>query len=132
MSPWIPDLEAARQICGRDVRAAERLPFHEGLQTMTADALAESFAGEPSVLDPRFGRVDGAEAFRDYVSSIQTWLDSEVESVEPVALMSAPERSVEEVLARLKGGGTLSLAMVTDFDKFGRLVTVRVYQRAEP
>ena len=77
--PWFPDLEAARQLYPHHpANPVERLLYYEGFRTLDAATLAESFADQPDVDDPRVGHVEGLDAFTSYVTALQGWLDAEV------------------------------------------------------
>jgi hypothetical protein len=104
-----------------------RLSFYEGIREHDAATLADSFEERPQVDDPRFGSVDGIEAFTRYVAAVREWLEREVTAAEPVALTRTKERSVEEQRLRLANGSTLGVAIATDFAESGRLLRLRLY-----
>ena len=102
--PWFPEREAGRVIVEPERERGTRLPFFEGLRERDAGELAESFAGSPVVDDPRHGRVEGREAFADYVAAMRRWiLDATTGAVETIRVTRTPGRAVEEVSVKLNG-----------------------------
>lgn len=126
--PWLPDLEAARQLYPRHpAKPVERLLYYEGLQTLDAATLAESFADEPDVDDPRLGHIEGLDAFTRYVTAVQGWLHEEVTATDSVSLTHSEERSVEEVRLRLANGDSVGVAIAADLAADGKMQRIRMY-----
>src|SRR5205085_12523128 len=70
--PWIPELfsEPALERIRREAaeeRAAEPVPYFDGIRTGETEALIGSFAGEPELNHPVWGRVTGRRAFEGFV-----------------------------------------------------------------
>jgi len=129
--PWLPDLEAARQLYPKRTTPGPRLPFYDGMREHDAAMLAESFANRPHVDDPRFGAVDDTDGFVRYVEQVRSWLEEQVAAADPVALTLQKDRSVEERLVRLTSGGTLAVAIVTSFNEHGKIKANTVYYGRE-
>lgn len=133
--PWFPELFAGQALADTLERhLAERMPFYDGLRQLEPDALAESFAAEPLVDDPRFGRIHGREAFAGYVEAIRAWLrDETTGAVAPVRVTHVPLRSVEEVSIGLAGEHPeLPVAIVSDLTGDGCIEAIRVYHSLWP
>jgi hypothetical protein len=129
--PWIPDLEAARQLYPRHPSAVERVPFYDGIRAWDAATLARSFIQDPRIADPRFGPVDGIDEFQRYVEQVKQWLESAVASTEKTDLVIEDDRGVEELTVHYKNGGTLAVAIATSFGRDGRLGPIRIYYGSE-
>ena len=129
--PWFQEIELVRRAHRRAVdqadKRARRIGFIEGLHDRDADELAVSFAGEPRVDDPEYGRIEGRDAFQEYVASKRDWLGAQNGS-ETTSVTTTSERTVEETLVRLAEGGERRYAIVSDLDADGLLVAIRVYQ----
>ena len=64
--PWFPGLFSASVLerirKAADARAAEPVPYFDGVRSGEIDALVESFAGKPELHHPVRGRVKGRRA----------------------------------------------------------------------
>jgi len=132
--PWVPELFTV-PVLQRvlDKRRQERLtavPYFDGLLAGEADALVESFAGEPELYDPVRGRIKGADAFRAFVSDTRAWLVARNVSVEDVDHVVLEGHGYEEVVLQLDGDGgrvELPFAIVADRRSDGWIDELRIY-----
>jgi hypothetical protein len=137
--PWAPELFSVPALEGwLEARRRERIvnvPFFDGLLSGELDALVGSFAGEPEVHHPFFGRIKGRRAFEAYVAETNAWFAQRNVTVEEVALVLTEERGCEEVILHYDGDGgrvDLPFAMVADHRSRGRLDEVRIYFSSWP
>jgi len=133
--PWFPDTLVGQALADLDERReTERQWFYDGIQARPADELARSFAGEPLVDDPRHGRVEGHDAFAEYVETTRAWLrDETAGAVERVHLTATPSRAIAEVSIALRGEHPeLPVAIVSDHAADGRIKAIRVYHSLWP
>ena len=70
--PWLPELFSASVLDrirreAADARAAEPVPYFDGVRSGEIDALVGSFAHEPELHHPVRGRVRGRRAFERFV-----------------------------------------------------------------
>jgi len=87
--PWFPKLFSASVLerIRRDTaaaRAAEPVPYFDGVRSGEIDALVGSFAGEPELHHPLRGRVRGRPAFERFVTEINGWLSERNAVFSPV------------------------------------------------
>src|SRR5688500_17955069 len=88
----------------RPTKDVPRVPFLEGILDRSPEQLAASFIGEPSIDDPRHGRVEGRDAFGRYVAAMRDWLTSETTGVvQDVRVTREAGRFVEEAAVGLPG-----------------------------
>jgi hypothetical protein len=117
-------------------RANDAIAYYEGILAGEPDALVRSFAGLPTVDDPRSGHLDGAEKFHAFISTTANWLRERDAVVENVALTLTQARTVEEVVLHLLGneGGRVELpvAIVSDRNPERTLKAIRVYHSMWP
>jgi hypothetical protein len=135
--PWFPELSMARAISDRleheQAEATHRLGFYEGILGADVETLASSFTEQPLIDDPRVGRVEGLDAFEQYLTETKRWLGEISTGIDPVLLTKAGDRSVEEVSIRLSGDHPeLPVAIVTDFAVNGLINAIRVYHSSWP
>jgi len=138
--PWLPELFSApvleRVLAERRRENLVGVPYFAGLLSGENTALIGSFAGEPELHHPEFGRVKGAAAFERFVTRATTWVRERNITVENVGLVVTPLRSVEEVVLRLdRDDGTraeLPLAVAADRDEHAYLRELRIYYSTWP
>jgi SnoaL-like domain len=137
--PWVPELftaSALQQL--QEKRRREELvavPFYDGLLAGEPDALVESFAGEPELYDPVYGRVKGASAFRAYIARTSAWLVQRNVSVEDIEHVIGEGHGFEEVVLHLDGETGrvgLPLALVADRLPGGLIGELRIYHSSWP
>jgi len=108
--------------------------FHELLATGDAEGLARAFAGEPTIDDPRAGRVRGIDATRAYVLDAAMWMAGLDASVEAVHSTRTEQRHVDEAVLHLAlpdGRWALPVTVVSDRDG-DAIGAVRVYHSMWP
>ena len=128
---WFQEIELGRAL-PRARGEPARLGFLEGIARRDADELLASFSAQPLIDDPRHGRIEGEQAFRAYVVAMRGWL-AQQRGIEPVALTSTDERTVEEVAVGLTGEHPeLPVAIATDLAADGRIDAIRVYHSLWP
>ena len=135
--PWLPELFSAPVLEHvLEERRREKLvsvPYFAGLLSGEDSALIGSFAGEPELHHPEFGRVKGVAAFERFVARANAWVKERDITVESVALTVTPLRSVEEVVLHLDGGRIeLPVAVAADRDENAYLRELRVYYSTWP
>ena len=81
------------------VRVAKYLPL---LINGQVDDLLDLFTGTPKLDDPRQGHIEGAKAFREFVSSSHDWLARRKARVEHVADTASNGRLVVESILHLE------------------------------
>ena len=132
---WFPTLLPITSGDPPDQRSWQMVPFYKGLADLPLATLLASWADEPRIDDARFGRVDGADAFRAYVTANRAWLALSDAAPRPLSVVATATRSVEEVVLQLEVGGErqeLGVAVVAEWDDEHRLTAVRVHQDAWP
>jgi hypothetical protein len=138
--PWLPELFSApvleQVLAHRREDGSEIVPYFQGLMAGDLGALLGSFAGEPEIHYPVRGRVRGVRAFERYVGRTIEWIAGRNGTVEDIALLVTPRRSVEEVVVHLDGDDgnrvDLPVAIAEDRSDDGRLVEMRVYYSTWP
>jgi hypothetical protein len=137
---WIPELFSA-PVLERvlDERRREQLvsmPYFAGLLSGENTALIGSFAGEPELHHPDFGRVKGVAAFERFVTRANAWVRDRNITIDNVGLVVTPLRSVEEVVLHVdRDDGTraeLPVAIAADRDEHAYLRELRVYYSTWP
>jgi hypothetical protein len=134
--PWLPELfsppllERIRERSA-DARAAEPVPYFAGIQSGETAALVGSFAGEPELHHPVYGRVKGVGAFERFVAETSDWLtEHHAVAGNPVERIVTPRRGVEELVLtvdRDHGRTGVPIGVVADRDDEGRILELRVY-----
>lgn len=137
--PWLPELFSAPVLERLEEKwEQERLqavPYYDGLMSGEHDALIRSFAGEPVLHVPQYGRVMGVPAFEEYVTYLQGWLAERNMSFDSVEDVLTQGRAFEEVVLHLDGQTgrvDVPVAIVADRQPDGRLVELRVYHSMWP
>jgi hypothetical protein len=138
--PWLPELFSApvleRVLAERRRENLLAVPYFAGLLSGENHALIGSFAGEPELHHPGFGRVKGVAAFERFVTRATTWVRERNITIENVALVVTPRRSIEEVVLHLdRDDGMrveLPLAVAADRDEQAYLRELRVYYSTWP
>jgi hypothetical protein len=134
--PWIPELfsasclERIRHEEARHARAAGPVPYFAGLMSGETDALIGSFAGEPELHHPFYGRVKGRRAFERFVADINAWLSEVNAEFGEVVQTITPRRGVEEVFMTIDGGDGrihIPVAVATDRGDDARIIELRLY-----
>ncbi len=138
--PWLPELFSA-PVLERVLEERRRenllaVPYFEGLLSGENRALIGSFAGEPELHHPGFGRVKGEAAFERFIARANAWVRDGNITVEHVDQVVTPFRSVEEVILHVdRADGTrteLPLAVAADRDEQSYLRELRVYYSSWP
>jgi SnoaL-like domain len=133
--PWIPELFSAPALDrirreAADARAAEPVPYFDGVRTGEIDALVGSFAGEPELHHPVRGRVRGRRAFEQFVPEINAWLTQRNAVFSPVERILTPRRGVEETVMTLDGDNgrvEVPVAVAAEREDDGRIIELRIY-----
>lgn len=133
--PWFPELFSAPVLerirrDAADARAAEPVPYFDGVRSGEIDALVGSFAGEPELHHPVRGRVRGRRAFERFVAEINAWLSERNAVFSPVERITTPRRGIEETVMTLdgdKGRVEVPVAVAADRADDGRIIELRVY-----
>lgn len=133
--PWYPDLFSASVLerirsQAADARAAEPVPYFDGITSGEIDALVGSFAGQPELHHPVRGRVRGRRAFERFVPEINAWLTERHAAFSPVERILTPQRTIEETVMTLDGDtGRVEVpaAVAADRSDDGRIIELRVY-----
>jgi hypothetical protein len=133
--PWLPELFSAPVLDrirreAADARAAEPVPYFDGVRSGEIDALVGSFAGEPELHHPVRGRVRGRRAFERFVPEINVWLTEHNAVFSAVERILTPRRAIEESVMTLDGRqGRVEVPVVVaaDRDDGGRIIELRVY-----
>lgn len=97
--------------------------------------LLDLFAGEPSVDDPRAGRVTGSDAFLRFAGEAQAWLTQRQAQLEQLCLTHTGPRTVAEWIVHLRIDEQpvpLPVAVVGEHPDGFRLEQVRVYHSMWP
>jgi hypothetical protein len=132
---WFPALLPTGSDDGPQERPGRTVSFYAGLVELPAETLLACWAGQPQLEDSRFGSVTGAADFVDYVRASREWLALSDAVADPVSLVTAGARCVEEVALQLEVAGErqdLGAAVVTEWDPSCRLTSVRVYHSTSP
>jgi len=133
--PWYPDLFSASLLDrihrdAADARAAEPVPYFDGITSGEINALVGSFAGEPELHHPVRGRVRGRRAFERFVPEVNAWLAERHAAFSPVARILTPGRTIEETVMTLDGDNgrvDVPAAVAADRADDGRIIELRVY-----
>jgi hypothetical protein len=113
-----------------DTRAAEPVPYFDGITSGETAALIGSFAAEPELHHPVRGRVRGRRAFERFVPDVNAWLTEHHASFSPVERILTPHRTVEETVITLdgdKGRVEVPAAVAADRNDDGRIIELRIY-----
>lgn len=113
----------------------ETIPFYDGIRELDADALLRAWDGDPDLDDPRHGRVQGADAFREWLGKTKDWLHSADAESRAVDLIVTDPRTVEEVALDLTIDGErreLPVAILAERTESGLLTQVRIYHSFWP
>jgi hypothetical protein len=132
---WFPALLPSGSDDAPRERPGRTLSFYAGILELPVETLLACWAGEPRLEDSRLGSVAGSADFRDYVRATREWLALSDAVADPVSLVSAPGRCVEEVALQLDVGGDRQeqgAAVVTEWDPGCRLTSMRVYHSTWP
>jgi hypothetical protein len=138
--PWLPELFSAPvveriQRRAADERAAQPVPFFEGIQSGETDALTGSFAGEPELHHPVRGRVQGLGAFARFIADTNAWLTASNVVTNCLERIITPSRGIEETVLTLdapRGRIELPVAVAADRDDDARIIELRVYYGTWP
>jgi hypothetical protein len=131
--PWLPELftapalEHIRSSARQDLKA---VPYFQGLASGETEALIRSFAGEPELHHPVFGRVRGRRAFEQFVAETNAWLFSRNAVFHDAGRIVTPARGIEETLIALDVDGgrvELPVAVAADRDEHAHIKELRVY-----
>jgi hypothetical protein len=133
--PWMPELFSASVLerirtRAADARAAEPVPYFDGVSSGEIDALAGSFAGEPELHHPVRGRVRGRRAFERFVPEINAWLTERNAAFSSVDRILTRRRTIEETVMTLDGDNgrvEVPVAVAADRNDDGRIIELRVY-----
>ena len=135
--PWVPELFSAPALERLEEERRHKLatvPYFAGLMAGEADALVESFAGEPELHHPLRGRIKGARAFEAFVAETNAWIAQRNISVEDVDHVVTEPRGFEEVVLHIDGEtrADLPVAIVADRHPDGRIDELRMYYSSWP
>jgi hypothetical protein len=136
--PWVPELFSAPALERLEEERRHKLaivPYFAGLMAEEANALIESFAGEPELHHPLRGRIKGARAFEAFVAETNAWIAQRNISVEDVDHVVTERRGFEEVVLHLDGGTArvdLPVTIVADRRPDGRIDELRMYYSSWP
>jgi len=133
--PWFPELFSAPVLDrirreAADERAAEPVPYFDGIRSGEIDALVGSFAGEPELHHPIGGRVRGRRAFTRFVTDVNAWLTERSAVFGRVERILTPRRGIEETVMTLDGDEgrvEVPVAVAADRDDDGRIIELRIY-----
>ncbi len=133
--PWFPEMFSASVLerirdDAADARAAEPVPYFDGVMSGETNALVGSFAGEPELHHPVRGRVRGRRGFERFVSDTNTWLTERHAVFSPVQRILTPRRGIEETVMTLDGEDgrvEVPVAVAADRSDDGRIVELRIY-----
>jgi hypothetical protein len=132
---WFPALLPSGRDDGPLERPGRTVSFYTGIVELPAETLLACWAGEPQLEDSRLGSVTGSADFLDYVRATREWLALSDAVADPVSLVTAGARCVEEVELQLEIAGErqdLGAAVVSEWDPECRLTSVRVYHSTWP
>ena len=137
--PFVPELFTAPTLARLEekghVDELVAVPYFDGLMAGEPDALVESFAAEPELHDPVYGRVKGTPAFRAFVTEMNAWMVRHNVSVEDVEHVVTERRGFEEVVLHLDGETgpvDLPVTVVADREADGRIDELRIYFSSWP
>ena len=131
--PWLPELftaPALERIQGSARRGYAAVPYFQGLASGETDALVRSFAGEPELHHPVFGRVRGRRAFEQFVADTNAWLYDRSAVFDDADRIATPGCGIEETLITLdteRGRVELPVAVAADRDEHAHINELRVY-----
>ena len=136
--PWLPELFSASVLDrirrdAADARAAEPVPYFDGVRSGEIDALVGSFAGEPELHHPVRGRVRGRHAFERFVPEVNNaWLRERNAVFSPVERIITGRRGIEETVMTLDGDDgrvevPVAVAVAADRADDGRIIELRIY-----
>ena len=133
--PWFPELFSASVLerirrDAADARAAEPVPYFDGVMSGEIDALVGSFAGEPELHHPVRGRVRGRHAFERFVTEVNVWLTERKAAFSPVERIITGRRGIEETVMTLDGDDgriEVPVAVAADRADDERIIELRVY-----
>jgi len=133
--PWFPELFSASVLDrirrdAADARAAEPVPYFDGVMSGEIDALVGSFAGEPELHHPVRGRVRGRHAFERFVTDTNAWLSRRNAVFSPVERIITGRRGIEETVMTLDGDDgrvEVPVAVAADRADDGRIIELRIY-----
>jgi len=133
--PWYPDLFSAPLLQrirddAADARAAEPVPYFDGVRSGETEALIGSFAGQPELHHPVHGRVRGRRAFERFVTDANAWLFERNALFGSVQRIRTPEREIEQTVMQVDGdSGRVDVPVVVAADRNddGRITELRVY-----
>ena len=133
--PWFPELFSAPVLDrirreAADERAAEPVPYFDGIRSGEIDALVGSFAGEPELHHPIGGRVRGRRAFTRFVTDVNAWLTERSAVFGRVERILTRRRGIEETVMTLDGDEgrvEVPVAVAADRDDDGRIIELRIY-----
>jgi hypothetical protein len=113
-----------------DARAAEPVPYFDGIRSGETGALIGSFAGEPELHHPVQGRVRGRRAFERFVSGTNAWLTERNAAFSRVERILTPRHTIEETVMLLdgeKGRVEMPAAVAAERNDDGRIIELRIY-----
>ena len=133
--PWYPDLFSAPLLerirrDAADARAAEPVPYFDGVMSGETDALVGSFAYEPELHHPVRGRVRGRRAFERFVADTNGWMTEHNAVFGDVERILTPYREIEQTLMTVDGDEgrvEVPVAVAADRNDDGRIVELRIY-----
>ncbi len=131
--PWAPELFSTPVLARFEAKQRRKVvdvPYFDGMLAGDVDALVESFAGEPRLLHPLRGHLEGEDEFRQFVADTERWLGEHDAWVEDVQRSVLTERGFEEVVVHLRAGDRpidLPHAMVADHTPEGRIEEIRIH-----
>jgi hypothetical protein len=133
--PWFPDLFSAPVLDrirrdAADARAAEPVPYFDGVQSGETDALVGSFAYEPELHHPVRGRVRGRRAFERFVAEINAWLNERNAEFGEVERILALDREIEQTVMTVDGDQgrvEVPVAVAADRNDDARIIELRIY-----
>lgn len=138
--PWYPDLFSAPLLerirnQAADARAAEPVPYWDGMTSGETEALIGGFAGEPELHHPIRGRVKGRRAFERYVDETNAWMQEHNAVAGPLERIITPRRAIEETIVTFDsdaGRLELPMAVAADRNDDGRILELRIYYSTWP
>ena len=133
--PWFPDLFSAPVLDrirrdAADARAAEPVPYFDGIQSGETDALVGSFAYEPELHHPVRGRVRGRRAFERFVVEINAWLNERNAVFGAVERILTLNREIELTVMTVDRDAArveVPVAVAADRNDDGRIIELRIY-----
>jgi hypothetical protein len=132
---WFPALLPTGSDDGPQERPGRTVAFYTGIIELPAETLLACWAGEPRLEDSLLGSVTGSADFLSYVQATREWLSLSDAVADPVSLVTASARCVEEVALQLEVVGErrdVGAAVVSEWDAGCRLTSVRVYHSTWP